>query len=134
MTVYFDSKTGNVKRFIERLKLLLPHCIFVNINDQEFFEQAGHLITYTWAQGKVPVTTQYFVTRFSHLILSVSSSGNRNWGQSFGMAADSISKEIDCPVLHKFELSGLNEDLNIIKSFLIETERKCKNKGYKPTL
>jgi len=114
ITIYYDTKTGNVARFIKKLCDIHPEWHFININDFEHFSEPGHLITFTWARGSAPVTTQYFVERFSNLILSVSSSGNRNWGPTFGMAADIISKNIGCPIFHKFELSGLKEDVQTI--------------------
>ena len=129
MIVYYDTKTGNVRRFIDKLKSINPSWNFININDQEHFTEKGHLITYTWARGSVPVTTDYFIERYSELILSVSSSGNRNWGATFGNAADDISKNLGCPILHKFELSGLKQDVNIVSNSikLIESQMKRKH-------
>jgi protein involved in ribonucleotide reduction len=35
-----------------------------------------------------------------------------NWGANFGLAADKISAKYDIPVLLKFELSGLEREVN----------------------
>lgn len=130
MVIYYDTKTGNVKRFIDQLCELNPNWSYININDYEHFSEPGHLITYTWARGSVPITTQYFIERFSKLIQSVTSSGNTNWGQTFGMAADSISEEIGCPIIHKFELSGLKSDVNIVSNTIKMMKRHSSKKQF----
>lgn len=116
MVIYFDSKTGNVSRFVEKL-IAVKSCIkAININDINDVSEcsdAGHLITYTTGSGNVPVTTSYFMERYHDLILSVSSSGNRNWGRNFALSASILSAQFDKPILHRFELSGTNSDLLI---------------------
>lgn len=124
MTIYYDTKTGNVGRFVNQLQEICPEWTYININDSEHFTEPGHFITYTWARGSVPVTSQYFVERFSNLIHSVSSSGNQNWGQTYGMAADIISESVGCPIIHKFELSGLKQDVNIVANTIKMMERQ----------
>lgn len=131
MTIYYDTKTGNVERFVKQLENICPEWKFVNINDFEHFTEPGHFITYTWARGSVPVTSQYFIERYSNLIQSVSSSGNLNWGQTFGMAAEEISKKIGCPIIHKFELSGLKQDVNIVANTIRMMERQSSKKKVK---
>lgn len=121
ITIYYDSRTGNVKRFIESVSKRMP-INAININDQEYFENIpGHLITYTTGSAQIPVTTSYFLERHSNLIISVSASGNRNWGSNFAKSADKISELYKLPVLLKFELSGFPSDVenfigNITKS------------------
>lgn len=134
MVIYFDTKTGGVKRFIDKLSELNPNWTYININDQEHFTEPGHLITYTWSRGSVPVTTQYFIERFSSLIQSVSSSGNTIWGQTYGMAADLISEKIGCPIIHKFELAGLKPDVNIVSNTIKMLERQAKKKQIKVSI
>ena len=111
LTVYYDSKTGNVARFISRLKEMTP-CRCQKISAELEIDTPGHLITYTTKIGEVPETTWQFVQNNRPNILSITSSGNRNWGRSYGLAADKISSAFSLPVLLKFELSGLNEDIN----------------------
>lgn len=111
MIVYYDSKTGNVERFIQKIRLLTNwHCI--KISDSISIDQEGHLVTYTTKIGSVTETTLRFMEKNSDFILSVSSSGNMNWGANFALAADKIAGQYSIPVLIKFELSGLERDVN----------------------
>jgi len=73
---------------------------------------AGHLVTHTTKLGAVPNTTRMFMQKHGHLILSVSSSGNMNWGNNFALAADKLAGEYAIPILIKFELSGFNQDVD----------------------
>ena len=52
------------------------------------------------------------------LIKSVSSSGNRNWGVFFAVAADKIQEKYGIPVLMKFELSGTNTEVENYINYL----------------
>ena len=108
MFVYYDSKTGNVQRFIDKIKKERPEWSFVKISgDMEILEN-GHLVTFTTNFGEIPDTTEKFLENENNrkCIKSVSSSGNMNWGTLFGKAADNIEEKYSIPVLMKFELSG----------------------------
>ncbi len=72
----------------------------------------GHLVTFTTRFGEVPDTTSSFLRQASSYVLSVSSSGNRNWGRNFALAGDKIAAEYGIPLALKFELSGTDEDVN----------------------
>ncbi len=108
--IYYDSKTGNVERFVNRLK---QHRDWPVQKIGASFKplHAGHLITYTTGFGEVPLSTQHFLEENSDLIRSVSSSGNRNWGQNYALAATKISEQFKLPVLMEFELSGTMTDI-----------------------
>jgi|SRR5690606_30298903 len=109
--LYYDSKTGNVQRFINKVVLITgwkAHKIEPGIKIQE----DGHLITYTTKMGSVPETTSLFMDEHAQNIFSVTSSGNRNWGKNFGLAANKVSDGYDVPLAMKFELSGTMEDIN----------------------
>ena len=108
MFVYYDSKTGNVQRFIDKIKKEKPEWSFVKISgDMEILEN-GHLVTFTTNFGEIPDTTEKFLGNENNrkYIASVCSSGNMNWGTLFGKAADKIEETYGIPVLMKFELSG----------------------------
>ncbi|MFD2967461.1 class Ib ribonucleoside-diphosphate reductase assembly flavoprotein NrdI [Sphingobacterium bambusae] len=109
--LYYDSKTGNVQRFINKVIQITgwqAHKIEEDLNVRE----AGHLVTFTTKLGCVPDKTQSFMDSYASKIFSVTSSGNRNWGKNFGLAADKISEDYDVPLAMKFELSGTMEDIN----------------------
>lgn len=110
MTVYYDSKTGNVERFIEKVRLKTEwDCI--KISEDTVVAIPGHLVTYTTQIGKMSHLTFKFLERWHSYILSVSSSGNLNWGNNFALAANIISQEFRIPLLLKFELAGLDRDV-----------------------
>jgi len=93
-------------------------------------EDPGHLVTFTTNFGQVPENTKEFMKREAKNIYSVTSSGNRNWGPNFGLAADRISQDFDIPLAFKFELSGTMEDINqfidILKNFCDGSKRSSK--------
>ena len=108
MFVYYDSKTGNVQRFIDKIKKERQEWSFVKISSDMEISENGHLVTFTTNFGEIPDTTEKFLENENNrkYIKSVSSSGNMNWGTLFGKAADKIEETYGIPVLMKFELSG----------------------------
>lgn len=108
--IYYDSKTGNVERFVNRLKEHRNWNI-QKIDDKLRLENPGHLITYTTGIGDVPASTLRFLETNSEYIETVTSSGNKNWGANFALAATKISEKFKLPVLMRFELSGTMADL-----------------------
>ena len=108
MFVYYDSKTGNVQRFIDKIKKERPEWSFVKISSDMEISENGHLVTFTTNFGEIPDTTENFLGNENNrkYIKSVSSSGNMNWGTLFGKAADKIEEIYGIPVMMKFELSG----------------------------
>jgi len=111
MILYYDSLTGNTKRFVEKVQKQRPDWEIVKIKPKETIERPGHLITFTIGLGNIPLTTTVFVKNNKDKILSVSSTGNRNWGENFGLAADKISKHYKIPLLMKIEMSGFQNDV-----------------------
>lgn len=105
MLVVYDSKTGNVKRFINKLNMRsMP------IDEQKSVDEPFVLVTYTTGFGQVPEKVSNFLKRNFENLRGVSASGNRNWGTGFAKSADTISQMYDVPVILKFELSGTSQD------------------------
>lgn len=113
MFVYYDSKTGNVQRFIDKIKKERPEWEFVKITYDMEISEKGHLVTFTTNFGETPGTTEKFLENENNrkCIESVCSSGNMNWGTLFGKAADNIEEKYGIPVLMKFELSGTSKEI-----------------------
>jgi len=111
MLVVYDSRTGNVRRFVEKLNMKS-----VSLDDGDAAEMTVDepfvLVTFTTGFGQVPERVEKFLRRNSSLLKGVSASGNRNWGQSFAKSADDISNRYNVPVIHKFELSGTGRDVD----------------------
>ena len=87
----------------------------VKITDDLIVSDFFILVTYTCEFGCVPNTTKKFLERNHRYMLGVASSGNRNWGDGFAKSADKISMMYKVPIVHKFEMSGLREDIEIFK-------------------
>lgn len=111
MIIYYDSKTGNVERFITKVNAITNwKCI--KITPYTLVADFGHLVTYTTKIGSVPDSTTAFMEDNKDYVLSISSSGNMNWGDNFARSADKISQKYNVPILIKFELSGLARDVS----------------------
>ncbi len=108
--IYYDSKTGNVERFMQKVAELTGWMV-QKIQPGMAIEHEGHLVTFTTRFGEVPETTKNFLQYASPYLHSVSSSGNRNWGRNFALAGDKIASEYGLPLAFKFELSGTIEDV-----------------------
>lgn len=118
--LYYDSKTGNVERFIQKV-IGITGWKAQRIYPGMPLECKGHLVTFTTRFGEVPETTRSFLQYASPCLLSVSSSGNRNWGNNFAVAADKIALEYGVSMALKFELSGTPEE---IKQFIEIIEKR----------
>jgi len=106
LLVAFDSRTGNVARFIKKLDLPA-----VKITPELVIEEPFVLVTYTTGFGQVPVSTAEFLRNNHQRLMGVASSGNRNWGANFGKAADRIADFYHVRVVSKFELNGTLYDV-----------------------
>lgn len=110
MIVVYDSLTGNVERFVS--KLGFPS---IKITKGLKIEEPFVLITYTIGFGQVPSTVMDFLYENGDYLKAVAGSGNMNWGNYFCGAADVISQKFNIPVIHKFELSGTNKDVEKVQ-------------------
>jgi len=68
-------------------------------------------ITYTTGIGEVPQLAQDFCALNQTYLVAVAASGNINWGNNYGIAADILAKQFNVPILMKFELSGRQNDI-----------------------
>lgn len=115
MLIIYDTLTGNTKRFVNKLNLNS-----LKISDNLLVNEDFILVTYTIRFGDIPNSTFDFLLKNSNHLKGVASSGNRNWGNNFGAAADKIAILYDVPVIHKFELSGNDKDVKTFKKRSIE--------------
>ena len=110
MLIAYDSKTGNVKRFIRKLDLPA-----VQIDETTKLDEPFVLVTYTTGFGQPPAKVMSFLQHNHNRLVGVSASGNRNWGDRFAGSADHIARLYGVPVLSKFELSGTVRDVETFK-------------------
>lgn len=106
MLIAYDSRTGNVRRFVENLNM--PS---VQIEDEMTLNEPFVLVTYTTGFGQVPEKVTYFLERNHRRMIGVAASGNRNWGDNFAKSADLIAELYGVPVFGKFELAGTRHDV-----------------------
>lgn len=110
MLVVYASKTGNIGRFVKKLPDTMTTMQI--ITGEEKIDEPCVLITYTTGIGETPKEVAAFCAQNHQHILGVVGSGNRNWGDAYCKAAESLAAEYGFPVLYKFELSGRINDLD----------------------
>lgn len=110
MLITYNTLTGNVQRFIDKI-INNKHLIVKKITEATMITEPFIHITYTIGFGEVPKLTQEFIHNNKELLRGISSSGNRIWGNNFGLAADKIANQYNVPILLKFELAGTDSDV-----------------------
>ncbi|WP_118138352.1 class Ib ribonucleoside-diphosphate reductase assembly flavoprotein NrdI [Oceanicella sp. SM1341] len=114
--VYFSSRSGNTARFVARLGRAAAR-IPLHGEDMPAPDRPYVLICPTFADGAGRGAVPKPVIRFLNdparraLIRGVIGGGNRNFGATYGLAADVIAAKCSVPVLCKFELAGSETDI-----------------------
>lgn len=114
MIVYFSTKTGNTKRFVDKLGYesvaITPDLVI----DKPYVLVVG---TYARNDGSGAVAPQVikFLNNNRRHIKGVVAGGNRNFGKHFAYAGDVISEKCKTDIIHKFELFGTEQDVEITK-------------------
>lgn len=115
MLIAYDSKTGNVRRFVNKLNMRA-----IQIEEDLILNEPFVLITYTTGFGQVPQKVIKFLEKNHKYLIGVAASGNRNWGDMFAKSADIISFKYMVPIVTKFELSGTELDVQNFKRRVME--------------
>jgi len=110
MLITYDSLTGNVQRFVDKITNNM-HLKVEKITEDTMITEPFIHITYTIGFGEVPKLTQVFIHNNKEMLRGISSSGNKNWGNNFGLAANKIASQYSVPILLKFELAGTDSDV-----------------------
>lgn len=112
--VAYDSRTGNVEWFVRQLGLpMKPVDEFDGVLEQDVF-----LVTHTFGRGGVTKATRNFLDRYAGNTIGVCVSGDRRWGQLFGLAGDKIRLEYEIPLVRKIDLRGYPSDIEAVASWL----------------
>lgn len=127
LLVYFSSVSGNTARFIEKLGMPAVR-IPLQGEESPVVDEPFVLVTPTYGGGKgrgeekgaVPKQVIRFLNeeRNRQLIRGVISAGNTNFGESFGLAGDIISRKCNVPHLYRLELFGTPEDIDRVSDGL----------------
>ncbi|MGE7843912.1 class Ib ribonucleoside-diphosphate reductase assembly flavoprotein NrdI [Lysinibacillus sp. NPDC093712] len=113
MKVYYASMTGNVRRFLSKT------CVeALDISERPKPNEPFVLVTYTFGFGDIPAEVDAWLTHNYKLLRGVAVSGNRNWGDNYGIAGDKISRGYGVPLILKFEQAGNSEDVRLFKERL----------------
>lgn len=123
MEILYYSQTGNVKRFVEKLRNELPFPIH-DILEKPITHTSYILITPTTGFGQVPGPVRLFLEQNQMYIRGVVGSGNRNWADSFCQAAVTISETHNVPLIHKFELNGMPSDVIKVKETITRLQEE----------
>jgi len=118
MIVYWSSASRNTARFVAGLDW--PCTRILNQGEVLVMDRPFVLITPTFADGEGRGAVPKPVIRFLNVasnrerMLGVIGSGNRNFGDTFSIAADVISAKCNIPVLYRFELAGTSRDTDVV--------------------
>jgi protein involved in ribonucleotide reduction len=113
--VYFSSRSENTHRFVEKLGLPARR---IPITGETLHAGLPFVLvvpTYCGDGGKGAVPKQ--VIRFLNdadnrsNLRGVIAAGNSNFGETYGLAGDIISRKCQVPYLYRFELLGTDEDV-----------------------
>ena len=114
--VYFSTRSGNTHSFVTRLGMLAQR-IPLKANQSLTMEIPFVLIVPTYAgdggKGAVPKQVIRFLNDVENRtkLRGVIAAGNRNFGETFGIAGNIISAKCQVPYLYRFELFGTDEDV-----------------------
>lgn len=113
IVVYYSGKTGNTKRFLERvesLQNLVPLKEDLTINTPYVLFSSSYADRY--GNNALPLPVKKFLESEINQknLKGVGTSGNKNFGENYGIAGDYISKKFNVPLLMKFELFGTKSD------------------------
>lgn len=129
MIVYFSTKSNNTHRFVENLgrkSLRIP------LKEEVHVDEPYVLVVPTYAapdgSGAVPKQVIRFLNNENNRkhIKGVISSGNLNFGTTFAIAGEIISKKCKVPYLYRFELAGTDADVDNVNRGLNEFWNKHK--------
>lgn len=121
--LFFSSRSGNTARFVAGLGLPAQR-IPIAGDDQPSPTGPYILICPTYSDGKGRGAVPKQVIRFLNdperrtRLRGVIAGGNRNFGATFALAGEVISRKCNVPVLYRFELAGTDTDIARVRAGL----------------
>ncbi|SFA79717.1 protein involved in ribonucleotide reduction [Poseidonocella pacifica] len=121
--VYFSSASGNTHRFVERLALPAARLPRGEAPGVPFVLICPTYSDHTGA-GAVPKPVIHLLNRPESraLLRGVIGAGNRNFGETFALAARIIARKCNVPLLYRFELAGTETDIARVRAGLQHLE------------
>lgn len=124
--VYFSGPTKNTFRFISKLQLDPSLTARIPNDDTSILvDQPYVLILPTYANNRGENAIHPRIQRFlmqgyhSQLLRAVVSSGNKNFGHTYGLSGDLISQHFRIPLWLKFELFGMPSDVDHVRHRIV---------------
>lgn len=111
MQIVYFSLTGNIKRFLTKAALIDQS---IAIKPDLVMNRDFILLTSTLGFGEVPPVVDEFLSyhdNYQHLVATVGS-GNKNWGEYYCRAAQTIAQRYGVENIFNFELSGTTHDVD----------------------
>lgn len=128
LLVYFSSASGNTARFMEKLGLRAKRIPLLRNEPELLVDEPFVLVTPTYGggqgrdveKGAVPKQVIRFLNdeRNRRHIRGVISAGNTNFGESFALAGEIISRKCRVPHLYRFEVFGTQDDVDRVSDGL----------------
>ncbi|MGG7582090.1 class Ib ribonucleoside-diphosphate reductase assembly flavoprotein NrdI [Rhizobium sp. Nf11,1] len=119
LIVYYSSRSGNTHRFVEKLGLRAARIPLgaEAIHIREPYVLISPTYCGNGGKGAVPKRVIRFLNEAENRsnIRGVIAAGNSNFGETYGLAGDVISKKCRVPYLYRFELLGTAEDISNVK-------------------
>ncbi|MDQ0649078.1 protein involved in ribonucleotide reduction [Microbacterium natoriense] len=122
LLVYFSSVSGNTARFVEKLGLPAHRIPLRSQEGPLVIDEPFVLVTPTYGggegrgveRGAVPKQVIRFLNDENNRrnLRGVISAGNTNFGESFCLAGDIISRKCHVPHLYRLEIFGTQDDVD----------------------
>lgn len=122
--VFFSSKSENTLRFVNRLNLPSARIPVTAKEPQLEIHDPYILIIPTYGAGKITGSVPPAVIRFLNVeenrrnCIGVVTGGNTTFGLGFCSAGDIVSRKLNVPHFHKFEVLGLKSDVRIVRDLV----------------
>ncbi|UTH14319.1 class Ib ribonucleoside-diphosphate reductase assembly flavoprotein NrdI [Macrococcus equipercicus] len=123
MKIIYYSLTGNITRFLNRAGVDA-----VPLTDVGDVCEPYILVTGTFGFGEVPQPVADFLMKHHSYLRGVAASGNKNFGQNFARAGDTIAAQYNVPLLMKFELHGNEGDSILFKKKVADLDEDSRRK------
>jgi protein involved in ribonucleotide reduction len=132
--VYFSSRSENTHRFVAKLGL---DALRIPVRPDEGFALCRPFVlvvpTYCGdgGRGAVPKQVIRFLNQAENRsnIRGVIAAGNSNFGETYAIAGDVISRKCRVPYLYRFELLGTDKDVANVKNGLERFWKRLHSNG-----